>query len=54
MEFIIARNPDTDSSLPYLVRLPLGRDGIALKVRDTWPRTSKVNHSLAGRAFGSG
>jgi hypothetical protein len=42
MEFIIARNPDTDSSLPYLVRLPLGRDGIALKVRDTWPRTSKV------------
>jgi hypothetical protein len=42
MELVIARNPDAASSLPYLVRLPLGRDGIALKVRETWPRTSKV------------
>jgi hypothetical protein len=42
MEFVIARNPDESSSLPYLVRLPVGRDGIALKVRETWPRTSKV------------
>ncbi len=42
MEFVIARNPDAASSLPYLVRLPLGGDGIALKVRDTWPRTAKV------------
>ncbi len=42
MEFVIARNPDPDSSLPYLVRLPLGPAGIALKVRDTWPRTAKV------------
>ncbi|MGB8860555.1 MAG: ERCC4 domain-containing protein [Ilumatobacteraceae bacterium] len=42
MEFVIARNPDPDSSLPYLVRLPLGPSGIALKVRDTWPRTAKV------------
>ena len=42
MEFVIARNPDASSSLPYLVRLPFGRDGIALKVRETWPRTSKV------------
>jgi hypothetical protein len=41
-EFVIARNPDEGSSLPYLVRVPLGPDGIALKVRDTWPRTSKV------------
>jgi ERCC4 domain len=42
VEFVIARNPDTSSSLPYLVRLPLGVEGIALKVRDTWPRTAKV------------
>lgn len=37
----IARNPDPDSSLPYLVRIPLG-EGIVLRTKDTWPRTSKV------------
>lgn len=42
MEFVIARNPDPGSSLPYLIRLPLGAAGVALKVRDTWPRTAKV------------
>ena len=42
MEFVIARNPDESSSLPYLIRLPLGPNGLALKVRETWPRTSKV------------
>jgi hypothetical protein len=42
MEFVIARNPDESSSLPFLIRLPLGPDGVALKVRETWPRTSKV------------
>lgn len=41
-DFLIAANPDPDSSLPYLVRLPLGPSGIVLKVRDTWPRTAKV------------
>jgi hypothetical protein len=41
-DFLIARNPDPDSSLPYLLRLPLGRDGVVLKARETWPRTSKV------------
>lgn len=41
-DFLIAANPDDASSLPYLVRLPLGPHGIVLKVRDTWPRTSKV------------
>lgn len=39
---MIARNPDEASSLPFLLRLPLGPHGIALKVRDTWPRTAKV------------
>jgi len=28
--------------LPFLVRLPLGVNGVALKVRETWPRTAKV------------
>lgn len=38
---LIARNPDADSSLPYLVRVPVG-DGIVLRTRETWPRTTKV------------
>jgi hypothetical protein len=42
VEFVIARNPDAGSSLPFLVRLPLGSEGVVLKVRDTWPRTTKV------------
>jgi len=41
-ELLVARNPDPDSALPYLVRLPLGEDGLVLKTRETWPRTSKV------------
>jgi hypothetical protein len=41
VNFVIARNPDPDSRLPYLVRLPID-GGLILKVRDTWPRTSRV------------
>ncbi len=41
-DFLIARNPDEDSTLPFLVRLPLRTGGIVLNVRDTWPRTAKV------------
>ena len=41
-DFVIARNPDDDSTLPYVLRIPLGADGIVLKARETWPRTSKV------------
>jgi len=41
-DFLIARNPDPDSTLPYLLRLPLTEAGIVLKVRETWPRTAKV------------
>lgn len=41
MRFLVARNPDVDSSLPYLVRLPID-GGLVLKVRDTWPRTARV------------
>ena len=42
VEFVVARNPDTESSLPFLVQVPLGAEGITLKVRDVWPRTSKL------------
>ncbi|CAN5648905.1 hypothetical protein BH23PLA1_BH23PLA1_38730 [soil metagenome] len=41
-EFVVARNPDPDSTLPFLIRLPLGDEGIVLKARDSWPRTAKV------------
>lgn len=39
--FTIARNPQEDSKLPYLLRLPIG-GGLVLKARDTWPRASRV------------
>ena len=40
--FTVARNPDPDSTLPFLLRLPLPGNDLLLKVRDTWPRTEKV------------
>ena len=40
-DFVIARNTERGSTLPYLLRIPLG-DGIILKAKDTWPRTGKV------------
>jgi hypothetical protein len=39
--FLIARNPEEDSKLPYLLRLPIG-GGVVLKARDTWPRASRI------------
>ncbi len=39
---MVARNPDTDSSLPFLVSIPLGSSPVTLKVRDVWPRTTKL------------
>ena len=41
-DFVIARNPEAGSALPYLLRIPLGEQGIVLKARETWPRTAKV------------
>jgi hypothetical protein len=41
-EFVIARNPDEASSLPYLLRIPLPSGAVVLKAKDTWPRTSKI------------
>lgn len=40
-DFVIVRNPDEGSTLPYIVRIPLG-EGILLKSRETWPRATKV------------
>ena len=39
--FLVARNPDPDSTLPYLLRLPIG-GGVLLKARGRWPTTARV------------
>jgi hypothetical protein len=39
--FRIARNPDPESRLPYLLWLPID-GGVVLKARDVWPRGSRV------------
>jgi hypothetical protein len=41
-DFVVARNPEGDSTLPYLLRIPLGERGVILKARESWPRKSKV------------
>jgi hypothetical protein len=41
VELIIARNPDPDSSLPYLLRLPIG-GGLVFRTKGTWPRTTAL------------
>lgn len=41
MELLVAHNPDRDSTLPYLLRLPLG-DGLVFRTKGTWPRTSAL------------
>ena len=40
--FEVATNPDADSTLPFLIRLPLATGALVLKARDSWPRTAKV------------
>ena len=40
--FEVAANPDPDSTLLFLIRLPLPGGELVLKARDTWPRTAKV------------
>jgi hypothetical protein len=39
----LARNPQADSKLPYLLRLPL-EGGLVLKAREPWPATARVCH----------
>ena len=41
MELLIARNPDPDSTLPYLLLLPLA-GGMVFRTSGTWPRTSAL------------
>lgn len=38
--FLVAHNPDPDSTLPYLIRLPI-EGGIILKTRESWPRANR-------------
>jgi hypothetical protein len=42
VDLLIARNPDPDSSLPYLLRVPLGEHGLVFRAKDTWPRTNAI------------
>ena len=42
VELLIARNPDPDSTLPYLLRVPIGADGLLFRTKGTWPRTSAL------------
>jgi hypothetical protein len=47
--FLVAHNPEEDSKLPYILRLPIG-GGLVLKARDTWPRASRIYcHPYADR-----
>jgi hypothetical protein len=41
VELLIARNPDPDSRLPYLLLLPLA-GGTVFRTSGTWPRTTAV------------
>jgi hypothetical protein len=41
VELIIAGNPDPDSTLPYLVRVPIS-GGLVFRTKGTWPRTSAL------------
>jgi hypothetical protein len=41
VELVVARNPDPNSSLPFLVRLPLS-GGLVFRTKGTWPRTSAL------------
>jgi hypothetical protein len=41
VELLIARNPDPESTLPYLLRLPIGA-GLVFRTKGTWPRTSAL------------
>ena len=41
MQLLIARNPDPDSTLPYLLRLPLA-GGTVFRTSGTWPRTTAL------------
>src|SRR3954452_15126811 len=39
--FVVARNPDPESSLPYLLQVPVGA-GLVLKAAEPWPLAARV------------
>jgi hypothetical protein len=41
VELLIARNPDPDSALPYLLRVPIS-GGLVIRTKGTWPRTAAL------------
>ena len=41
MELLIVRNPDPVSTLPYLMKVPIG-GGLIFRTKGTWPRTSAL------------
>lgn len=41
VQLLIARNPTADSTLPYLMLVPVG-DGLVFRTKGTWPRTSAI------------
>ncbi|MBD0292072.1 MAG: Lsr2 family protein [Jiangellaceae bacterium] len=46
-EFVVAKNPEPESRLPYLIAVPY-RTGLVFRAGDTWPRTKAVYcHPLA-------
>ena len=48
--FVVAQNPDPDSALPHVMRLPLD-GGIAFRARERWPATVRVCcHPLDNRS----
>ena len=51
--FKVARNPDPESRLPYLIRLPI-EGGIVLKAREPWPRVARVYCSHEGTPWDEG
>lgn len=40
-ELLVARNPDPESTLPYLLLVPLG-NGLLFRTSGTWPRTKAL------------
>jgi hypothetical protein len=42
VELLIALNPDEDSRLPYLLRIPLAGGDLVFRTSGTWPRTKAL------------
>lgn len=48
--FVVAHNPEPDSTLSYLIRWPLPDGPLVLKAADIWPRTTEIyGHRAEGR-----